>query len=143
MTLSLNESLQKYKKIPPPQTKSQNPHPYQLDKQIFLKVNSTTISMVVSLSHTASISLLDPGSFPLTIQVVFLLPSDLRPTVSENGDLLTKLNFQGSAVSKKPDLLTQHGFQRPSVSENGDLLTEWGFQVLAVSKKVNVSAITY
>ena len=46
-------------------------------------------------------------AFPSYIQVVSLLPSDLRPTVSENGDLLTKLNFQGSAVSKKPDSLTE------------------------------------
>ena len=58
------------------------------------------------------------------IQVVSLLPSDLSPAVSKNGDLLTKPVFQGLAVSKNLDLLTKAKFQGPAVSKKADLLTE-------------------
>ena len=69
------------------------------------------------------------------IQVVSLLPSDLSPAVSKNGDLLTEPIFQESSVSKNLDLLTKPVFQGPAVSKNLDLLTKHKFQGPAVSKK--------
>ena len=52
--------------------------------------------------------------------------------------MLTEPVFQGSAVSKKADLLTELVSQNPAVSKNLDLLTEPVFQGLTVSKNADL-----